>query len=722
MRLKPGVLLGWLAILPPGCAEAVGSTRDGARIEVVDALDATRTVDAVAPWIDAPEVPRDTEADSARDDGEERLTADATADDSTRADSLTDAPATDASLDARHDASTYDTPAEDALDPHVCARAPFVGAGEIVGSLARATERVTSCFDGSAPSPALFGRVVVPPRHMLRATVSGPARVAFFEGCDTTRCVPAQYGATAARLLHPGDEPRTVTLALSTMYAGAPIPVSLRIELTAMRPEDHCATAALLPASGTVTLDPGLAIVAPPRCESGGEEVASFVRVRVPAGQRVVATADDTALRLFADCEATQCLGDATRVGARWVNAGTEAREVLLAASRRSGLGPRAVSVLVEPVPPESRCATAPPLPEGTRVLLHTAGSSDDPVCGASIDVQWFRARVPPGHRLNAATVATARAPLVQLMETCGAPRCLPDADVWGDGRSRSAIWDNESGQAREVFVALSGASASFTLRASVAPIPDTARCDRAPLLSAGPALRDAPLQDRGEPIEGCGGVQRGLLHRVRVPALHRLVASVTASSTDVSAALVSGCPAGACLAAASTTFGPTRVVWINSSSAERELHLLLAQHGGPASVPSVANLDIGLEPPIENARCEGAQALTPGARLDLVRLEEARELALLCDGSLATASALFYVVELPAGRSLVVTAASTPSQATRLVLLDACGGACLAGNTPAFGALAWRNDGPARRVVIAVSDPRMLASPPPRAITFAVE
>lgn len=49
-------------------------------------------------------------------------------------------------------------------------------------------------------------------------------------------------------------------------------------------------------------------------------------------------------------------------------------------------------------------------------------------------------------------------------------------------------------------------------------------------------------------------------------------------------------------------------------------------------------------------------------------------------------------------------------------------GGACLAGNSPVFGALAWRNDGPARRVVVAVSDPRRLNSPPPRAITVTAE
>jgi hypothetical protein len=144
-------------------------------------------------------------------------------------------------------------------------------------------------------------------------------------------------------------------------------------------------------------------------------------------------------------------------------------------------------------------------------------------------------------------------------------------------------------------------------------------------------------------------------------------------------------------------------VRYVNESGAEQTVVVAVSQRF--PSPNTTYNLGLTIDTPPPAASCATAPSVMPGSTVT-ISSDEATTVAARC-GSSATVRSLFYAVDVPAGRRVVVTG----HRDTVVSILDACGSStCLGARWSNDGSssstsAAWTNSGAgSRRVIVTLS------------------
>lgn len=367
--------------------------------------------------------------------------------------------------------------------------------------------------------------------------------------------------------------------------------------------------------------------------------------------------------------------------------------------------------------PEGERCDTALALVPGTPATNTTVGARNDlslrctGFLNAGPDVV-YSLTVPAGRRLVARVSPEAPRdggfpfdPSLSLVAAPAAQCVMPDAGTCLAGRDErgedTVTWTNESDDARDVFLVVdsyltapdltAGATfeGAFTLVAQLEVPGAGDRCITADVAPPNGAT-SSTLQAMGPDVSGQGlgcRVQSGpdRVFVLDVPVGQRLSATATPGTDgglDVVVNLVAG-PAAQCRATplvclASGDVGgrnePDTASWFNGTSAARQVFVVVgsyyAQPGDEAFT-----LTTEVQPPPPGDTCATAQALDAGVLLtgqSLTGYTNDLEQSLDCaSDAVLTGAERFYVVDVPPGKQLSVTATPQPTLDTLLSIID---------------------------------------------------
>jgi hypothetical protein len=399
-----------------------------------------------------------------------------------------------------------------------------------------------------------------------------------------------------------------------------------------------------------------------------------FYRVEVPAGQLVDVLATPTggadagaapiAVRVFENCDGT-CLHASPGVG-RWLNTSLAPRAVIVAVG---GMTTEPVtfdvSFMVRAVSAGDTCAAPIDLPGAMRLRVDTVpASASAPLCdGTTARARWFRINIPAGNEL---AVRATDAPSVSLRvaTTCAATTCLTGA-VGSVVLARAAV-------DRVVLVSATPPNDSpFTLDFALNPTAMPGVCASSAIYRTSTTLTGESITNARDPATDCQGSTRpAVFYRVVVPAGQRLTATFT--NYDLFARIFEPCGASTCLATTGLSSSTQTARYVNSTTAERTLVVAVSlRFSSPIS--TTYNLTLTLDTPPPSTSCMTAPLVMSGATVT-GNIAEASEAATLCAGS-GTGRALFYAVEVPAGRRLLVSG----QMYTNARIIQTCGDtACL--------------------------------------------
>lgn len=344
-------------------------------------------------------------------------------------------------------------------------------------------------------------------------------------------------------------------------------------------------------------------------------------------------------------------------------------------------------------------CATAERLAGLMARTFMTVG--DEPArCGPRQGPSpWYAVNVPSGARFTARSETSGAitdifAAELHLLDACGGTCLRPP--------STSIAWVNEGASAVDARVAvtplelLDPRGTVFISQVELAPA--NARCDgatelptRVPTttvwsLSAAPACASAPGA-------------RALYYRARVGAGETIHVSGVPGAAQQRFAVLDAC-GGACLGSVSSDAIRADARWTNASASPRDVWV--AATGVPRDSVWEHAMESTVGAPANRMTCATALRVSDGTTLLAERPLLATGAA-PC-GATGETGAYYYAARVGAGETLTLTGRG------RFRVLDGCDSArCLdlGASTWSDNQLAWRNDGAARDVIVAMSLPR---------------
>jgi hypothetical protein len=255
----------------------------------------------------------------------------------------------------------------------------------------------------------------------------------------------------------------------------------------------------------------------------------------------------------------------------------------------------------------------------------------------------------------------------------------------------------------RTVLLAVSPPDgAAFSLEIDLTPTPVPGMCSASAVYRASTMLNGESITRAMEQAPSCSGqLVPSVFYRVVLGAGQRLTA--TNSAFEMFARILSGCGAASCLVGPGNPSSPQRVRYVNETGAEQTVVVAVSQRF--TSPNTTYNLGLTIDAPPPAASCASAPSVMPGSTVT-ISSDEATTVAARC-GSSSTVRSLFYAVDVPAGRRLVVAG----HRETVVSILDACGSStCLGARWTNDGSssstsAAWTNSGASsRRVIVTLS------------------
>lgn len=334
-----------------------------------------------------------------------------------------------------------------------------------------------------------------------------------------------------------------------------------------------------------------------------------------------------------------------------------------------------------------------------------------------------YTLRVPPGRRAVLTATPTGTTPwraVVRARSGCTATACLAAATSPTPGTPAVARYENRGTTPVDLAVAVASTSGreggTFTLGAALEDVgaaPPNATCTSATMLANGASVSNEVLTGASVRL-GAACVPAGqgpsLFYRVSVPAGSTLLATATPQGgLDPVLRVLDTCTSTTCRASVNATGANQAETLAYTNSTSSAQSIVLAVGSAAASPAGSYNLSVNIAPAPTNTRCAAATALPGAAQLTLQNATQGTENVTGACLPMATGTALFYTVDVPAGQTLTARATPYPGMDAVVRLLSACGATtCLASaNTGAVGAaetLRYANTTSAtQRLVLAV-------------------
>ncbi|MDX2013585.1 MAG: hypothetical protein SFW67_25555 [Myxococcaceae bacterium] len=408
------------------------------------------------------------------------------------------------------------------------------------------------------------------------------------------------------------------------------------------------------------------------------------------------------------------------------------------------------------------RCDTALPLVPGAPATNTTVGARNDVAlrCTGFLNAGpdlVYALSVPAGQRLVARLSPDAPAdggfvfdPSLSLVAGPASQCVAADAGACLGGRDEqgedTVTWTNEGSEAQDVFLVVGSYltepdltagttfEGGFTLLAQLEVPGAGDRCATADVVPPN-GTTPSTLQGMGPDVSGRGAgcaLQAGpdRVFELDVPAGERLSATATPSTDgglDVVVNVIAG-PAAQCLAMplvclASADDGfrneADTATWLNATTSSQRVFVVVGSYfAQPGDEPFTLTTDV--RPPPPGDTCATAERLDAGVLLTgqtlggyANDLEQSRGCA---SDTVPTGAERFFVVDVPAGKQLSVTATPQPTLDTLLSLVDGASTcvepvSCLARAAPSAAlvgqsdVVTFTNKGSAARSVIVVVD-----------------
>ncbi len=471
---------------------------------------------------------------------------------------------------------------------------------------------------------------------------------------------------------------------------------------------------------------------------------ALFYRVTVPSFDTVEVVVTPATegpsfrpvIRLQPSCNTNRCIaqgvGDTTGTTTRWTNFSDLPQTVQVSVSNQLNVAQGRYRIVssVGRRPRNGQCARALVVAPGTTARAQFFGDASDvlPMCAASTHpvggpALYYRVTVPAGQVLTATTrpsTGSSNAPILRIVGGCDAPACLADSGRVA-AAGNSVFWTNNETSSRDVIVAASAYPVTantvrFDLGVTTFAPPTNLTCATAiPMVGATARVEASTIFGATVPRVCADMIPAGnaLWYRVTVPARTFFVGRVTRTvgATDPVLRVYGACD-GECLnPSVRGTLTPGETRWLNTSDAPAEVFLAVS---GPSGASANFALETALVPVAANATCAAPRAVTVGSYIPSIDLAGAVDVPPLCVGLAVATPALWYRVNVPAGRTLVVqsrrlmTAAGDTAWSPTLRVQSACGDTgCVAissaGTEDYSAAAIWRAGASDEEVVVSL-------------------
>lgn len=488
------------------------------------------------------------------------------------------------------------------------------GVTRLANRYADAVEPASNCMAGSpATIPSQFFEIEVPAGQRLSVAVASTVGhlTRILPSCGATSCLapPANSGSPVTGWSNTDAAPRTVVVAVSrpdgaTNSAGT---YNITATLSPIPTNSRCSTPIPLSPGVVVSGSAADGIDSATNC-SGDDPTALFYSIRVPAGQRLIATVSTTStsgafVRILQSCDARSCLGAAPSRTAYWTNTDAVARDVVVAVGpryRSSTPSTFALTAAFETPATNGRCSSAVPVVAPSVITARPLDAIETTVACSPRSALYYSVTVPAQRRLRVSTTGVG-SDRIAIQSGC-AGMCLAQ----GDSTRSPMLWTNASATDATVTVAVSGdiaaelASQTMNVRFDVEAIPPAGACASAPSITAGSGTT-VSLADAGEITTACGRMGASfpsLFHAVRVPSGQTMTATVScALGVRCGIRLLSGCAPSMCLASWNEASTAT-ASWRNSDSSDATAIVAVSYPDAAfSSPPAFASIEVALRP-----------------------------------------------------------------------------------------------------------------------------